>query len=146
MNYLPPFPSLRKKLQVTKEQLKGNDPIPVPAAALKELLQTALMQCDFDEQNYLDSNEDVKSAVEAGRLPSGFAHFVAYGYFEGRRGGVPLDERWYLISNPDVRKAVADGVVPSAAEHFHLTGAAEGRSPSRRAQADARKWKVALNP
>ena len=39
---------------------------------------------EFDEHWYLSSHEGVRAAVRAGRLPSGHAHYVAYGYFEGR--------------------------------------------------------------
>lgn len=38
----------------------------------------------FPEQVYLARYPDVKAAVEAGQTPSGFAHYTAHGYKEGR--------------------------------------------------------------
>ncbi|AWJ93504.1 glycosyltransferase (plasmid) [Azospirillum baldaniorum] len=38
----------------------------------------------FDEHGYLALNPDVRAAVETGQLPSGFHHYAAYGWREGR--------------------------------------------------------------
>lgn len=38
----------------------------------------------FPEQTYLSRYPDVKAAVEAGHIPSGFEHYAAFGYKEGR--------------------------------------------------------------
>jgi SAM-dependent methyltransferase len=43
----------------------------------------------FSEERYLQANPDVKAAVEAGKLPSGWAHYQAF----GRREGRPLRSR-----------------------------------------------------
>jgi GT2 family glycosyltransferase/glycosyltransferase involved in cell wall biosynthesis len=42
---------------------------------------------DFDEDSYLFLNPDVASAVEQGRWPSGYNHWMAIGRKEGRGGG-----------------------------------------------------------
>lgn len=39
---------------------------------------------DFDEAAYLGSYPDVADAVAKGHVPSGFAHYIAYGRAEGR--------------------------------------------------------------
>lgn len=39
---------------------------------------------DFDEEAYRCENPDVRQAVEAGQLPSGYAHYLLYGFREGR--------------------------------------------------------------
>lgn len=54
---------------------------------------------DFDEDAYLQANPDVAAAVVNGRFPSGWAHYLAYGFFEARPG-------------------VADGVHEQLAAHF----------------------------
>lgn len=145
MSYLPPLAALMKKLNITREQLDSGEPVLVPAPVLKALLQLAAPNSDFDERSYLDSNPDVRAAIKSGRVATAHAHYAMVGYFEGRRGAVPVDESWYLRSYPDVRSAVDSGAIKSAAEHFYAVGAAEGRSPSRRALTEARKWKEALN-
>ena len=145
MSYLPPLAALMKKLNIARDQLDGEEPVIVPAPVLKALLRLAAPNSDFDEDGYLDRNPDVRAAIEAGRVANAHAHFAAVGYFEGRRGAVPIDEGWYLHSYPDVRSAVDAGVLRSAADHFYAIGAAEGRSPSRDALTEARKWKRALN-
>jgi len=40
---------------------------------------------DFDESAYYRANPDVKAAVEAGSLPSGFYHYIFHGINEGRQ-------------------------------------------------------------
>lgn len=40
----------------------------------------------FDEESYLKANRDVAQAVRNGSLPSGWEHFVAYGFRENRPG------------------------------------------------------------
>jgi organic radical activating enzyme len=41
---------------------------------------------DFDEAQYLDVNQDVRSAVAAGAFTSGYQHYVLFGRLEGRQG------------------------------------------------------------
>jgi hypothetical protein len=145
MSYLPPLAALMKKLSISRDQLDGGGHVILPAPVLKALLQLAAPNSDFDERDYLDRNPDVRAAIEAGRIANAHSHFATVGYFEDRRGGVPVDESWYLRSYPDVRSAVDGGAVKSATDHFYAVGAVEGRSPSRRALTEARKWKEALS-
>jgi len=72
-------------------------------------------------------------------------HFIGYGYFEGRRGGLPkVDEQWYLQTYRDVAQAVQSGQIASATEHFEIIGAAEGRAPSKEYLDVAKQWKNLL--
>ncbi|MCE4057804.1 radical SAM protein [Pseudomonas sp. Au-Pse12] len=41
---------------------------------------------DFDEQQYLQSNQDVKAAISNGAFSSGYQHYLFYGRYEGRTG------------------------------------------------------------
>lgn len=43
----------------------------------------------FGEAAYLAANPDIRAAVEAGKLASGWSHFLAYGYRENRPGVHP---------------------------------------------------------
>jgi len=63
-----------------------------------------LIKGDFDEQEYLRQNPDVAEAVRAGTIPSGKAHFEAFGKTEGRdeptKGGTELQLQ-RLQTRPD---------------------------------------------
>ena len=86
-------------------------------------------------------------AVRRGKLPSGRAHFLATGYFEGRdTGHADFDEAWYLQRYPDVQKAVQRGLSASGLEHFKGPGMSEWRSPNKAAEADISRWRAAIAP
>ena len=90
-------------------------------------------------------NPDVNDAVIQGGVESGFVHFIGYGYFEGRLGGITaVDEAWYLRQNPDVAAAVNAGAINSATDHFYKVGAAEGRSPNSENELEGIRWKDVL--
>ena len=82
----------------------------------------------FDENYYLNQNQDIKEAVATGVFASGFEHFINFGKFEGRDPSVFFDTDYYLAQNPDVAQTVAAGTT-SAIEHFINIGQAEGRNP-----------------
>src|ERR1700730_17591743 len=112
--YVPPFDSLLRVLGTTKESLETSSEIAIPTGLLKLLLQLAVAHSDFDEDEYLSANPDVKQAVRRGDVESGQMHYIGYGYFEGRRGGaVKIDERRYLRDNPDVAAAIREGKIKS---------------------------------
>jgi hypothetical protein len=143
--FVPPYIPLLKSLNASKAEAEEAGEITVPLPLLKLLLQIALAQVDFNEDNYLRANPDVRAAVERGDVESGLMHFIGYGYFEGRGGGMAIvDEEWYLGRYPDVRAAVEVGTVKSAEQHFHSVGAGEGRSPSAPEEDNAFQWKRAL--
>ena len=143
--YVPPYESLLRILRTTKSTVEAASEIAVPVALLKLLLQLALAHSDFDEERYLRANPDVRDAVSRGEIESGRVHYIGFGYFEGRQGGMTeVDERWYLHRYPDVAAAVQDGQIESALLHFNAIGAGEGRSPSIDQEDAARQWKMAL--
>ncbi|MGJ4927605.1 hypothetical protein ACQR1I_20350 [Bradyrhizobium sp. HKCCYLS2038] len=114
------------------ERLKSNeDEVTIPRAVLNRLLDLYISFWDFDEEWYLATYPDVQAAVAQGALASGWAHFRAVGYFEGRLGYRPVvDSEWYLETYPDIAQAILEGKIRSAAEHFENFGYAEGRLPS----------------
>lgn len=143
--YVPPYEALLKSVGTNKAEVERTKNIQIPTALLKLLLQMALAQADFDEQSYLEANPDVRQAVRRGAIESGFLHFIGFGYFEGRTGGMArVDEQWYLKKYPDVADAISAGKVQSAAHHFTSGGAGEGRSPSASEEDNALQWKKAL--
>jgi hypothetical protein len=86
----------------------------------------------WDEDDYLSANPDVAAAI--GYFSSGYDHFMRYGKFEGRRGGITIhgypsywDEDAYLDDNQDVSSAVFTGYFKNGFEHYVLFGKTEGR-------------------
>jgi hypothetical protein len=143
--YIPPFDSLLNALGLTKADLEDEGSVRIPGRAFKLLVKAVLASEHFDEDLYLRDNPDVLRAVRANEIESGFHHFVKFGYFEGRKGGLPaVDERWYANEYPDISSGLKQGKIESATSHFHSAGAAEGRSPSAEFEDDAEQWKYAF--
>jgi hypothetical protein len=141
--YFPPYDQLLRTAGLSRATVDGTKEVTIPRKLFEFLLQAALATADFDEASYLAANPDVREQSERGAELSPTQHFVGYGYFEGRKGGLPkVDERWYLRTYPDVAAAVAGGKVASAAQHFEMTGAGEGRAPSREYLDVANQWKA----
>ena len=141
--YFPPYDQLIRAAKKTAAAGQESDRITLPLNLFKFLLQAALASADFNEEYYLAANPDVRKRLDNTRELSANQHYVGYGYFEGRRGGMPqVDEQWYLQTYPDVASAVKSGQVASASEHFEVVGAAEGRAPSRAYLDVASEWKI----
>jgi hypothetical protein len=96
----------------------------------KALIGTATVKSQnsfFDEHYYLETNPDVAAAVAAGKIATGYDHYIQYGQFEGRSPSPFWDEAYYLQKNPDVAAAVAAGRISSAFMQFYLYGQYENR-------------------
>ncbi|EHR01329.1 hypothetical protein [Bradyrhizobium sp. WSM471] len=144
--FVPSYEPLLKSLNSSRDQAEAAQEIKIPLPLLKLLLQIALAQVDFNEDSYLAANPDVREAVERGAIESGLMHFIGYGYFEGRRGGMAVvDEKWYLKKYPDVRLGIEAGKISSAEQHFNAAGADEGRSPNSSEEDSALQWKKVLD-
>jgi hypothetical protein len=143
--YFPPYTQLLKATSNSKgTQTEGT--VVLPLGMFKFLLQAALAAADFDEERYLAANPDIRNNLAKARELTPAQHFVGFGYFEGRRGGMPkVDEHWYLQTYPDVDQAVKRGDIASATEHFELAGAVEGRAPSKEYLDVAKQWKSLLH-
>ncbi len=143
--YVPPFDSLLRALGIDRATYDRSATVPVPREMFKFLVKFALAHSDFNEAGYLRENPDVATAVRAGDIENARAHYVGFGYFEGRTGATPaVDERWYLTTYADVAQAVKLGRVRSANEHYNVIGGSEGRSPSPDYVSVAAQWKRAL--
>ncbi len=87
-----------------------------------------LSNWDFDENWYLSNYPDLAGAIPSKDFPSGFAHFCAIGYLEGRLPIKPaIDTTWYMTNYPDVAAAILQGTFESATQHFRVSGYNEGR-------------------
>jgi hypothetical protein len=139
--YVPPYQAFLTMAAASAKRQDSNSVL-IPEAALKLLLQMALSQAEFDETSYLRENPDVAQSMRRSAVPNAKHHYINYGYFEARAGGVPVDSAWYEKQYPDVAQAMRTGKtrVKSAAEHFHVAGAAEGRAPNASSQAAASTW------
>ena len=79
----------------------------------------------FDEQYYLDMNQDVKAAVEKG-ITDAFLHFVSFGMNEGRLASPDFNVQVYKERYSDLKNAFGNNL-PAYYEHYCLHGKAEGR-------------------
>ena len=62
----------------------------------------------FDEPGYLRLNPDVREAIQQGHFASGYAHYVAHGYREGRPlPGGPRESRNVMLMTTDDDTAAA---------------------------------------
>jgi hypothetical protein len=142
--YVPQYDAILHAIGTSREQLKGKTEITIPLSLFHFLLQNALNQSEFNAAGYLSANRDVQDAAKSGRVPDPKAHYVNYGFFEGRLGATPaVDESWYRRTYADIGAAVRKGEIASGAEHFKVIGAEEFRAPSAAHQADAIAWKKA---
>ncbi len=108
----------------------------------------------FDEAGYQARNPDVAEQVARELVASGFQHFIAAGWREGRAGLPALgldgaaeraallapgrappdliawfDEEFYVAIHHDVHAMLRAGDFLSGLEHFLAAGLAEGRAP-----------------
>jgi glycosyltransferase involved in cell wall biosynthesis len=92
----------------------------------------------WDDAAYLGKYRDVAAAVEAGRLGSGYAHFIAQGLWEGREPAFrtqgaqavarpwPWSDHLYLEANPGLKLDLSmHGMTPSS--HYQQSGRGEAR-------------------
>ncbi len=143
--YVPPLESLLRALGVDRATYERSSKIALPKEVFKFLIKIALENSEFNEAGYLKENPDVADAMKKGEISDPRAHYVGFGYFEGRTGATPtVDEKWYLETYPDVAQGVRAGTVGSAREHYNIIGGSEGRSPNASYIPVAEKWKKAL--
>jgi hypothetical protein len=128
VKYIPPFEVLKRSLGLYT--VNGELCVSITYNEFMRLLRLVLASTEVDEEWYLREYEDIRQAVEEGRVASGKQHFVTDGYFEGR---VPfpmaVDEAWYLERYPDVVEGIRAGSTPSGQQHFVDNGYREGRLP-----------------
>lgn len=128
MKYLPPFELIRRSIEIST--VRGELRVNMAYEDFVKILRTMIAGIEVDEAWYLQTYEDIASAIKAGAVRSAKQHFVDDGYFEGRRPfPMQVDERWYLIENPDVADHIRRGEITSAQEHFEQDGYREGRLP-----------------
>lgn len=145
--YLPPDEALLATFAKAEAANPPEEMRKVPNAFLKLLLQFALVRLPFDEADYLAANPDVAAAVKRGEIASGRLHFLGYGYFEGRPGGLrDVDAGWYLKTYPDVAEAITQGttLARSATDHYRMAGAVEGRAPYAEVQGEVAQLQRAM--
>jgi hypothetical protein len=145
--YFPPYEQLMRAAAKLMAAKPGESTVTVPTKLFNFILQAALTTVEFNEEAYLSANPDIRAGLESRRGLTAQQHFLLYGFFEGRRGGmVTVDEPWYLDTYPDVSEAVKRGTVMSAKEHFEVVGAVEGRIPAPEYGTVAAQWKALFKP
>ena len=128
MKYIPPFDMIRRSVEIST--VKGELRVNVSYEDFITLLKTMLAGIEVNEEWYLQTYDDIASAVRDGTIMSAKQHFVDDGYFEGRMPfPIQVDEGWYLQQNPDVAESVRRGIIESGQAHFQDDGYREGRLP-----------------
>jgi len=140
--YFPPYKQLLSKASIKNGATRDSDLVTIRRDLFEFVLQAALATSEFDEEAYLSANPDVADGPVRNGEMTARQHFVAYGYFENREGGLPtVDADWYEKTYVDVKRAISEGRVKSATQHFEVTGAFEGRAPTQRHLLIAEMWK-----
>jgi hypothetical protein len=144
--FVPPYAALLHAIGASPASLDLATEVTVPVSLFKHLLKIAVAESDFNEASYLAANPDVAAAIRSGSTAgSPKEHYVNYGYFEARRGAVPLvDEIWYRNANPDVAAAIRAGQLASGQEHFDVVGAEEFRIPNEASETQVLIWKKSV--
>ena len=144
--YVPSYKAFLRAAGVSEAEVVQGGHVTIPLQLYKVLIQIAVAHGEFDEQSYLENNPDIKEAIANGTVLNARLHYVGYGYFENRQGGLPkVDEGWYRKTYPDVANAIARNQISSCSEHFAIIGGAELRSPNRAVEKDAFRWKEDMN-
>ena len=83
----------------------------------------------FDEKAYLEANQDVKEAIDAGQFKDAKHHLESFGLEEIREGKrrfhknyAPYSEGEYLTIFPEVAKMIEEGEYSDVFEHFCKIG------------------------
>jgi hypothetical protein len=126
-----PIPHVKFAIgELSQKMLEPSDQVLVSREMLARLLDLYISCWDFDEEWYLGTYPDIQDAIAEGKFLSGWAHFRAVGYFEGRLGAKPsVDPEWYASAYPDIAQAMLAGTVTSVLDHYVQFGYAEGRLP-----------------
>jgi hypothetical protein len=113
------------------ERLQSGSKAAVALPVIKAILCAAAASLPFDPKFYLETYPDIRKAYEAGEIKDLRAHFIEFGYLEGRMSARPVfDEDFYKATYPDVAAALAKGEVKSALDHYISAGSFEGRNAS----------------
>ena len=143
--YVPHYDAILHAIGTSRSEIEGRKEVTIPVPLLKLLLQIAVASGEFNEDEYLAANPDIRDAGRSGEVADPRLHYIGFGYFEGRRGATPkVDEAWYRRAYTDVGAAIRAGQLASAAEHFTVVGAEEFRAPSPAFESHASQWKAVL--
>lgn len=121
------FALVRRELNLQGWE-QGHADLIVSRRGLVGLIQESLDAVLVDEDWYLKTYPDVRSAVEAGAFPDATTHYRTFGYFEGRLPSLAgFSSKRYLEKNPDLRQPLGARGEAAILDHFLRHGYQEGR-------------------
>ena len=145
--HVPSYEFILNQLGYKRGEIDDNSTVQVPLRFLKMLLQISSAAEQFDESLYVNNFNDVASAIKAGTFVSGAQHYLAVGYFEGRRNpNVPLDESWYIENYEGVFSQISSYGLSSVMDHYLTIGMKNGYAPNAKAHEELRFWMEMLEP
>ena len=138
--YVIPAAQVLKHLGLNKNDL-SRERVSISVDMLKKLIVEALRLREIDEEDYLFTHSDVRSAILAGEINSGREHYCMTGYFENRAPGtLPFDPEWYYTQNKDISQHFTRDQEAEMEAHFVSTGYAEGRPGTEQDFLTLKKW------
>jgi hypothetical protein len=138
---LPNGDLLLNIINLSRDRLNSGSKAAMSLPLLREILMVAVSKLPFDDDFYLTTYQDIRSAYEGGSITDLKMHFIDRGYFEGRLGADPgVDEDFYKETYPDVAMAILNSEVKSGADHYLHAGASEGRFANAEDKQLVEKW------
>jgi hypothetical protein len=147
VGFVPQVDTICSYLALEQAALKepNSNTVIIKVELLRLLLEQAIAHLPFDPDWYCKNYPDIREALADGKIKDVRAHFLAVGFFEGRRGTAEtVDEHWYVRQYPDVGAAIAAGRIENATRHYQAVGQREWRAPSADALEAIRRWREAL--
>lgn len=124
-----PFDELQNRLRIVPSRGRLN--VEIARDDLIALIKELLRAVPVDAEWYCAAYPDVAQTIDSGMLASAAAHYVEWGYFEGRIPfEIAIDPEWYMSRYDHVRTEPTRGVAGSAQDHFIRVGYKEGCRPT----------------
>ena len=143
--HVPPYEFLLRQIGQERGQIDEMDSVQIPLKLLKLLLQSAVAAEKFDGDLYLEAYLDIKSAIDNKYFDSAAQHYLAVGYFEGRRNPTAtFDEQWYINNYQNIFEEISENSLASALDHYLTIGMQDGYAPNQKCYEEMKLWKQVL--
>ncbi len=143
--YVPPYEYLLRQIGQERGRIDEADSVQIPLKFFKLLIQNAIAAEHFDEDLYLRTYLDVNTAIEDKGFDSAAQHYLAVGYFEGRRNPTAtFDEQWYINNYSNIFEEITENSLAGALDHYLTIGMQDGYAPNQKCFEEMKLWKQVL--
>jgi len=128
--FIPHPRTISKILGISK--LEDLDRVKLKGSKVKALIHSLAKQAEFDEDFYLSTYKDVKTAIDTGAVSSAHEHYYTHGVLEGRLPTLQkFNSKSYFSTNIDLALSLGQNPKENEiVEHYIFHGFAEGREIS----------------